>query len=77
MAKDETKLRTIRTKFWFEDIVYLKVRNDKDRGLITGVTISPCGGIMYEVQWPETWNTHHEIELSSEFEPDYGQQEGQ
>jgi hypothetical protein len=56
--------------YWFEDIVYLRVREEKKKGMVTGIGIRP-GGTTYFVTWEEGESDHYDFELTSEFIPDY------
>ena len=57
--------------YWFGDIVFLRVREERVRGMVTGVNIRP-NGITYSVDWPSGYASHYEFELTSEFIPDFG-----
>lgn len=65
------KVRDVRAIYWFFDIVYLRVRSEKLTGMITGIALKPTG-LTYAVTWgtgTETW--HYEMELTSEYVPDF------
>ena len=57
--------------FWYGDIVYLRVRQDRKPGLVTCVSLHPTG-VMYSVAFEDGDSDHHEFELSAEYLPDYG-----
>jgi hypothetical protein len=62
-----------RTAFWFGDTVYLKVRSERLKGMITGILVRP-GYLSYAVTWATgAENYHLEMELTSEFEPDFSE----
>ena len=68
--------RTIETLYWHGDIVYLRVDDCCRRGMVTRVTFSPGATPLYLVTWPGGGETsHYEVELSSEYVPDYVQQD--
>lgn len=52
------------------DIVYLKIRDERLRGMITAITLRPAS-VTFEVTWPTSASWHYAFELSPEFEPDY------
>lgn len=57
--------------FWFGDRVYLRIREERVVGLVTGMQIRP-NGVLYQVTWPNAGDTHHyDFELTTEFEPNY------
>ncbi len=58
------------TPYWIGDIVYLRVADEKRRGMVTGVMFRQ--GETYAVTWPdgnEKW--HAAIELTSEYIPEW------
>lgn len=57
--------------YWFGDVVYLRIREERTRGMITGVNLRP-GGVCYGVQWPGEESFHYEFELTTEFVHDFG-----
>ncbi len=58
-------------KYWIGDIVYHVLSTEIRRGIVTGIKIDP-GGIMYYVTWPDhIEHLHFDIEISSEYVPDY------
>jgi hypothetical protein len=55
------------------DVVYHRLVEDRFPGMVTYLLIKPIG-VVYGVTWPNRQETqHYEIELSSEYVPDYGQ----
>ena len=52
--------------------VYLKLREDRTPGLITGIAINP-GCVCYFISWPDTRaeTRHYELELCRDFEPEW------
>lgn len=63
--------RSVSTRWWMGDVVYLRVAGERSRGMIVGVLISP-NGLVYSVQFEGMCSMHFEIELSSEFVHDFG-----
>lgn len=59
-------------EFWFGDVVFLRVRDERYRGMVTSVVLMPSG-ILYAVSWEgyEVTN-HYGFELTKVFVPDYG-----
>lgn len=65
--------RTVDSKYWFGDIVYLRVNDDCKPGMITRVTLNAAGSLLYLITWRGGTETgHFECELSGEYVPDYG-----
>ena len=66
-------LRKIRSAFWLGDIVYLRVRDERVRGMVTTVLVYSSGQ-SYGVTWGDSVEevTHQEMELTAEFVPDFG-----
>lgn len=59
-------------EYWFGDIVFLRVRDERYRGMITSVILLPTG-IVYAITWEGAEVTnHYGFELSKVFVPDYG-----
>lgn len=58
------------TEFAIGDKVYLKLREDRTPGLVTGLLIRPRD-VMYLVSWPDSRaeTNHYELELCRDFEP--------
>jgi hypothetical protein len=57
--------------YGFGDTVYLRMRSEQVRGMITGINIWP-GGFAYNVTWANGTETrHYEMELTAEFVADY------
>jgi hypothetical protein len=64
--------RTIETKYWLGDVVYLRVNDECKPGMVTGVNIRPSG-TLYAVTWRGgSENLHFELELTGEYVPDFG-----
>lgn len=59
--------RTISSAYWLGDTVYLRVRKECQRGIVTAVEVRPGGSILYRVSWDDGETPHFDIELSSEF----------
>lgn len=63
----------IRVRYVFGDVVYLKVRTEKQPGMVTGIIVRP-GGTTYGVTWNTGLETnHYDFELSEVYEPSYDQ----
>lgn len=69
--------RTVSAEFWLEDIVFLKNRDEKRPGIITGVRFRPRedgqdAPAYYSVTWPDgVEGDHYACELTREFIPCY------
>ncbi len=60
-------LDQVRLRFALGDIVFLRVREDRQQGMITGIIIRP-GFYVYLVSWScGAEMPHFEIELTAEF----------
>ena len=62
----------INTVYDIGETVYLRVRSEKVRGMVTAVLAQSIHTVRYQVSWAndrDTW--HEEFELSSEFVPDF------
>jgi len=60
------------TRYTFGDVVYLRVRGEQVRGMVTQITLRSGSSPLYGVTWgsgTESW--HYEYELSTEFLPWY------
>jgi len=60
------------SQYTFGDVVFLRVSGEKKPGMVTAVSFRPGGSRTYGVTWSggtESW--HHEIELSSEYVPEW------
>jgi hypothetical protein len=54
------------------DVIYLRVRDDALRGMITSITLTP-GCPIYFIKWGDgSSSTHYEIEITTEYIPDFG-----
>jgi hypothetical protein len=63
-----------RKSFSLGQIVYLKHHEGKHPGVVNGI-LEEAVGYEYRVSWPHldgTWKWHHEVELTSEYEPNFG-----
>ena len=56
----------------YGEIVYLKIRPEKVKGMVTGYHLN-YNAVMIAVTWADTCQEirHYEFELSKEFIPDY------
>lgn len=61
------------TKYSLGDIVYHRLREDKEKGMIVGITFALDGGFYYEVVWGGCGYPmdHFEMELTSEYLPQF------
>lgn len=60
------------TAYQLRDIVYLRVCDEKERGMVTGI-VTRENGVTYLVSWPNREETSHfAFELSSEYIPQFG-----
>lgn len=69
MTDDSMKEIVIKSKYEIGEVVYLRVRPEKNYGMVTGLSVRQSG-ITYAVTWEdanEKW--HYDCELSSEFTP--------
>lgn len=67
---EDFKTWTVRSRFRFGDVVYLKVREEPVKGMVTAVCIRTS--VSYFVTWSNCTETcHADCELSAEFIPDY------
>ncbi len=61
----------IRAPWDFGTIVFLRIRSEKIRGMVTGYTFDPRGMLTW-VSWPDSSESkHHLCELTTEYLPDY------
>lgn len=61
----ENKLATGHTvfgPFWFGDVVYLRVRETANPGMITGVLVRPGPSVQYGVTWSDGHECYHYAE---------------
>lgn len=65
--------RKLRTAYWIGDIVYLRVRGERVRGMVTTVNVY-SNGHSYGVTWGSDAQevSHQEMELTNEFVLDFG-----
>lgn len=64
--------RTVVSLYWIGDIVFLRVNDERKRGMVTRVNIVAHDAVSYGVTWcggSETW--HYECELTAEYLPDF------
>lgn len=62
--------RRLLTPFWLGDVVYLKIAQDRNPGMITGVLVRP-NGVIYEAQFEDHVQMHFDIELTETFVPSF------
>ena len=68
---EDMKAITIYVKFRIGDVVYLKTASEKCKGMVTGLVTSPLG-TAYDVTWEGGYDSRHfDIELTTEFIPDF------
>ena len=67
-----TPIRIIPLAYDMGDIVYHRLSTERQRGMVTGISIT-ANEARYWVTWPPEFveKQHFEFELSSEFVPDY------
>ena len=64
----------IKTNYWFGDTVYLRVNEDKKKGMVVGIHLRPGSQTSYSVCWAGGTETcHYEMELTSEYIPEYAE----
>lgn len=59
--------REVRAAYWLGSIVFLRTRQERLPGMVTGVSVKPTG-VIYCVGWgdgKEDW--HYEMELTAEY----------
>lgn len=64
----------IHCKFKLGDIVYMAVRANREKGMVTAITLRPDNCIMYGVTFDGGESTCYEIELTDTFVPDFQNQ---
>lgn len=61
----------VNAAYWISDLVYLRTRNERLSGMVTGVNIRPSG-VLYAVTWGNGSETYHwEFELSDSYIPEW------
>lgn len=66
---DDEKRLTIFTKFVLGDIVYLKIRKERNAGMVTCISVRPGNMIYYGITWEDGYEgTHYDIELTDSHE---------
>ena len=68
-------IHRIESEFWFGDIVYLKVCDEPDRGMVCGVNLRPGNMVTFAIQWGSAIGEHYGFELTREFVPQYPKSE--
>lgn len=59
--------------FGIGDVVYLRIRQEKVAGMVTGFNFRP-DGIGYYITWEDaSERMHYAFELSSEYVPEYSE----
>lgn len=53
-------------EFFISDVVYLRVEQEKNPGMVTQVVITPSG-LMYGVQFSDGHGEYYAMELTTEF----------
>lgn len=74
MTEQETSTKkiTIFPKFSLGDTVFLKIREEREPGMVTGIVIKPDSYLNYCVTWQDGCeHTHYELELTDTYEPSY------
>lgn len=63
---------TVSLPWEFGTVVYLRTREDRVKGFVTGYSVAPGGNTVW-VSWPDTTETkHYDFELTTEYVPDFG-----
>jgi hypothetical protein len=71
MRGDDLKVLTLYVKFRLGDVVYLKIRQDSHKGMVTGITHRPTG-TAYSITWEDGCESgHYDIELTDTYIPEY------
>lgn len=69
-------MATFTSRYGIGEVVYLRLRDEQKRGMVTRVLFRP-DGVMYETSWADAASSwHYEIELSSEYVPDFARETG-
>lgn len=69
----EIVARNLCTRFWLQDVVYLRTCETKLPGMITAVHVRP-NGVSYAVTWGSGGESfHYDFELSTVFVPEWVQ----
>lgn len=67
----DVKARCFVAEFGLGEVVYLRVRNERLRGMILSVTFLPSG-TYYRVSWANgTEGSHYPMELTREWEAEF------
>lgn len=78
MSQDTQSLTMPRYRhavYWIGDIVYQRICEEPTKGIVTGVIVRVTG-LVYLITWASGCeSSHYDFELSTEFVPDYPQQE--
>jgi hypothetical protein len=64
---------TIFPRFPMGSIVFLKVKSDREAGMVTGILVRPDESLLYYVTWENGYDedSHYEIELTDTYEKQY------
>lgn len=66
-----TPLHQRQFNYWIGDVVFMRVREDRIAGMVTGIFIRPTSEC-YEVTWSNgSAATYYSCELTREYVPDY------
>jgi hypothetical protein len=65
-------MNCVETEYGLREKVYLRLREDRTPGFISGVVIK-TDGVSYFVSWPDTRTEtlHYEFELCRNFDPEW------
>ena len=71
VALPSTKRLTLNLEFPMGSTVYLRLRQERMAGMVTGITVWPTG-LVYRIAWGDSSETtHFEMELADAFEPNF------
>lgn len=65
-------MATFTAAYGLGDVVYLRLRDEPQRGMVTRVEFRANGGAFFEVSWGSaTSSWHYAVELTNEYVPDF------
>lgn len=64
---DRSIPRTICPAYWFGEVVFLKVADDPECGMVTKITILPNDCYLFTISWADgNDSAHYDFELAAE-----------
>lgn len=68
-----SETRTVRSRFWVNDVVYRKISSTEEKGIVIEVRFGIGGEVRYKVMWDGMMYStkHYEQELSLTYLPSY------